>query len=304
MEECIVDNRVFLLGLDALYREAMKRHEREELLHGARTVASALRTRPADVPVAGYYGEDDSLTEYFQLVRALQETDGGRIQEVADLPAFQRLKAILGAPLFGRGEDEGKLLPRGRDPLTQALIDTRPRWSVHGLTAAASAVARATGDFSLVGLAARAEDPVVLSALRESVVLYAWGVVFGKQPRREFVWAVDQELADAAQRFIDAFNTVLSEQLPAATPAHAEEYWEAHDEDEIVGRCVWLGHDLTGRHYHWAICRSSGGRLTVQDFWSDDVWTTAAYRVALGVGGRCPDQPLSMSPAQYGDIIL
>jgi len=303
MKQCVVDNRVLLLGLDALYREAMKQHEREELLPCARTVAAVLRTRPADGPVAGYYGEDDSLTEYFQLLRALQEIDGGRIPEVAHLPAFQRLKEILEAPLFGRGVHEGKLLPVGRDPLTQALIDTRPRWSVPGLTAQASVAARATGDFSLVGLAARAQEAVVLTALRESVVLYAERAVFSKQPAREFIWAVDQELASAAQQFIDAFNTLLSEQLPAATPAQAEHYWEAHDKRAIVGRCACLGDDLTGRHYHWAICRSPGGQAVVQDFWSHDVWTTTAFRAALGVEGRCPDLPLSKPQAQYGDII-
>ena len=51
MERCVVNNRVFLLGLDALYRKAMKRHERVELLICARKVAGALRIRPADVPV-------------------------------------------------------------------------------------------------------------------------------------------------------------------------------------------------------------------------------------------------------------
>jgi hypothetical protein len=148
------------------------------------------------------------------------------------------------------------------------------------------------------------EDSVVLSALRESVVLYEGTVVLSKQPSREFVWAVDHELVQAAQRFIDTFNTVLSEQLPAATVNNAEQYWEAHDEDAIVGRCVCLGHDDTGQHYHWAICRSSDGRSAVQDFWRDEVWTTAAYRTTLGFGGRCPDLPLSRARAQYGDIIL
>jgi hypothetical protein len=46
----IVDNRVFLLGLDELYREAMKRHERDELLGCARETGSALAIPPADVP--------------------------------------------------------------------------------------------------------------------------------------------------------------------------------------------------------------------------------------------------------------
>ena len=38
-EQRIVDDRVFLLGLDKFYRDAMKRHERGELLESARRVA-------------------------------------------------------------------------------------------------------------------------------------------------------------------------------------------------------------------------------------------------------------------------
>jgi hypothetical protein len=44
----VVNNRVFLLGLDELYREALKRHERVELLHCARETASAVSVAPAD----------------------------------------------------------------------------------------------------------------------------------------------------------------------------------------------------------------------------------------------------------------
>ena len=35
-DQRIVDNRVFLLGLDELYRETMKTHERNELLRCAK----------------------------------------------------------------------------------------------------------------------------------------------------------------------------------------------------------------------------------------------------------------------------
>src|SRR4029079_15725650 len=80
----VVDNRVFLLGLDELYREAMKSHERGELRDAARSVASALDLDPAkgrDDPVEGYYTEDARLTEYFRLMRSLQAVDDRRRPE-------------------------------------------------------------------------------------------------------------------------------------------------------------------------------------------------------------------------------
>jgi hypothetical protein len=305
MQQCIVDNRVFLLGLDALYREAIRSHESVELLTCARTVASVLKVRPAEVPVEGYYAEEQSLTEYFRLLRALQAVDESRVDEVAHLPAFRRLRQVLEAPLFGIAQEVGKLLPTGRDSLSQALLQTPRDWTVSALTSEASLVAMATDDFSLVGLSARARDAVVLTALRESVVLYEERVIFSKAPPRVFVWHVDRELAQAAQRFVYAFNQLFAEHLPPPGPEHAERYWEAHDLTEIVGRCVCLGRDtsIPPRHYHWAICLNSDSQLNVQEFWSGGVCTTATYRATLGFGGRCPEV-LGDPTLNYGDINL
>lgn len=290
----VVDNRVFLLGLDKLYRDAMKRHERDELLTCARRVAAALHVTPPDVPVEGYYAEDQQLTEYFRLVRALQGLDEGLTSTVASLPEFQRLRDVMSAPLYGRPQQRGKLLPAGRDALSQALHDTRPEWTVQRLTAAADAAARETNDISLVGLAARVQDAVVLTAARESVVLYAEAVPVAalRLPRPKYVWKVDEDLADHARRFIETFNTLFGERLPPPEPAQAGRYWRAYDANEILGRCVRLGYDDTVspmRHYHWAICRGADGKLAVQEFWHSEVWTTARYSSALPPGGRCPD---------------
>jgi hypothetical protein len=64
-ERRVVNNRVFLLGLDELYRESMKRHERGELLGCARETTSVLSVTPADVPIEGYYAENEGLTSIF-----------------------------------------------------------------------------------------------------------------------------------------------------------------------------------------------------------------------------------------------
>ena len=97
----------------------------------------------------------------------------------------------------------------------------------------------------------------------------------------------------------------FNEQLPPPVAQQAEVYWEAHEDAEILGRCVCLGPDDTQspvRHYHWGICRQ-GGDMSVQDFWREEIWTTAMYRANLGFEGRCPDSP--RSPSQnYGDITL
>lgn len=277
----VVDNRVMLLGLDELYRTAMKGHERTELLVCAQRVSTVLHQAPADVPVEGYYSEDTALTTYFRLVRALQVVSLKRASEVEAIPEFHRLLTVMSSPIFGSPVRE-RLLPSGRDPLSAALhaVDMA-QWSVPLLTAEAAKAARATDDISPVGLAARAEDPVVLAALRESVVLYAEFVVGSAFviPRFEYVWQVDPALAAAAQRFVEAFNSLFGPELPPPTAKYARIFWRAFAGAEIVGRCVRLGQTNPPVHYyHWAVHRDPEHNLAVHEFWHDEIFTTERYR--------------------------
>jgi hypothetical protein len=214
-------------------------------------------------------------------MRALQEVPPGRAPEVEAMPEFQRLLAVTSSPIFGLAMREN-LLPTGRDPLSAALHITKmSAWSVPLLTAEAARVARATDDISLVGLAARVEDPVVLTALRESVVLYAEMVVgCALMPRLEFVWQVDPSLAAAARRFVDAFNGLFGPELPPPTAEYASIYWSASTESEVEGRCVRLGQSdpPDTRYYHWAIRRAAKNHLVVHEFWSQEIMTTASFR--------------------------
>ena len=288
--QCVIDNRVFLLGLDTLYRDAMMGHERGELLECARALTRALEISPATVPVEGYYGQDPALTEYFHLLRALQSVDKSRVPDAAGSPEFRRLREIASARLYGYPQDLGKLLPVGRDPLSQALLETQPNWTVKQLTSVAADRALSWDDFSLVGLASKIRDPVVLAALRESVVLYAEAVPFCDPPLRQFTWDVDHDLINQATRFVTEFNSLFDDNLPLPTAAAAELYWHAYNESSILGRCVRLGYDPPHqpiRHYHWGICLS-GDELIVQEFWHPEVWTTERYRGGLSENDARP----------------
>lgn len=282
----IIDDRIFLIGLDELYRQAMQQHERHELLGCARDVARTLRVAPKSFPVEGYYGQDASLTEYFALMRTLQELSDARIREVKALLSYQRLCQVLSSPIFGSAVHERTLLPVGRDPLSEALTNMRPYWSIATLTTAAHAAARASSDCSLVGLAALMQDPIALTALRESVVLYAGPVEWTALSRPAIGWAVDPELAERAARFIALFRALFGTQLPAPAESNAEVYWSAYQAVAIVGRCVRLGwnEEVDPTHYyHWAIDHGPMDDLVVREFWHTDVWTTDRYRRARAV---------------------
>jgi hypothetical protein len=280
-ERRVVNNRVFLFGLDELYREAMKRHERDELLRCARETASSLSVAPSDVPIEGYYSEDAGLTEYFRLVRALQLVPKDRESEVASLGSFKRLKEVTESPIFGRPFNGDSLFSVGQDALSVALKKTFPEWTVENLTNAAYECAAESSDFSLVALAALSRDAVVLAALRESVVLYAMAVggsAIRSDP--EYVWEVDEVIQRRATQFVDTFNNLFGEHLPRPAPEMARVYWAASHEWKVIGRCVRIGFDDSvrpTRHYHWAIDTDARFRLFVEEFWDTRIWTTAQY---------------------------
>ena len=288
--ECrVVDNRVFLLGLDRLYREAMKRHERDELLCHARETASVLSVAPANVPIEGYYTEDERLTEYFRLVRALQRVPRTRESESASLVGFKRLREVTESPLFGPPSNGPFLLSTGEDALSVALQTASSEWTVENLTKRAYECAAGSSDFSLVALAALARDPVVLAALRESVVLYAAAPAFAIQREPEYVWEVDEIIEKRAARFIETFNELFNEHLPQAAPENARRFWMACRVSEIRGRCVRIGFDdrvSPTRHYHWAIDTDANYRPVVKEFWDTEIWTSTRYRAAQGAKAR------------------
>jgi len=281
-EKRVVDNRVFLLGLDKLYRDAMKGHEVGELLPCARRVAQALEVLPDNVPVEGYYTESPELTEYFCLVRALQKVRESSKPRVTSLPEFGRLLDVVSSPIFGRSIEEGNLLPTGQDPLSQALEDSTPNWTIESLVTLSSTIAQEHDDYSIVGLAARSKDAVVLTATRESVVLYA-RTIFGSARRKpRYTWEVDKDLSEAAARFVETFNRLFGDQLPAPKKRFAEGYWHACRKNKILGRCVRIGSDDSKKpvvHYHWAVYQKEV--LTVHEFWHPEIWTTERYRSAL-----------------------
>jgi len=284
--EVIVDDRVFVLGLDYLYREAMKTFEAERLLPCIEQLAQALSVIPEEIPIEGYYTESRALGQYFKTMRALQEVPRAREPQVKGLEAFETLLKILTSGLFGQPVYQGKLLPVGRDPLSKALWKhAGQNWSIPILLESAYQFADGIDDFSLVSLAARTRDPVILTALRESVVLYAEIVSFGivEEPDHRYSWRVSPEIAERGNQFIRTFNELTESQLPVALAKNAETFALAFSKNEIIGRCVRIGDAGAGQppYYHWAIYTTNWRApcsLQVEDFWNSEIITTERYR--------------------------
>jgi FHA domain len=285
----LVDNRVFMLGLNELYRDAMKQFESSRLLQSARGVATALHVTPGRFPIEGYYADTPKLREYYCLMRTLQELDKTEEDKVRGLFEFQFLTQVMRSPLFGRTKEGNKLLPRAVDSLAQALLDCRPAWSLNRLVKAAYEDALRYNDCSLVGLAARTQDAIILTATRESTVLYAEVICLGlsEEPQIKYEWTVDDSLAKAANILIETFNGFVPGALPKAEPVNAGRFYGSYSDSEFIGRCVRIAMTPDHKeHYHWAIAlirqEESSSTLGVDEFWSGTIWTTERYRQAQG----------------------
>ncbi len=290
----LVDNRTFLLGLDELYRAAIKRHERGELLTCARLVSAELRVSPANSPIEGYYSEDAALGEYFLLMRSLQAQPATRKSEIRSQDEFSRLLEVTSSRIYGKTTAGNGLLPAGLDPLSAALTATFPNWSIENLVSNAYDRAKYSDDYSLVALASLSRDSIVLTALRESVVLYAYIVAGGLPPKNpEYAWAVDSEITERATRFVTTFNALFDEDLPRPCEGNASTFFNAADIWGIAGRCVRIGYDDSVdpiRHYHWAIPLTRA-TLVAEEFWDNEIWTTDRYRNTRNPRTRWEDIP-------------
>ena len=281
-----MDDRLFLIGLDEMYRTGIKPHERTELLVAAREVASALGVTPGDVPVERYYAEDAELSEYFKLMRALQGVDANTRPKVANLRDYQRLSQVAASPLFGDVSHNGMLFPIARDPLARAL-DRISQWSVAELTETAHRIVAESDDYSLVGIGCATRDPVAIAALRESVIAYAAPVTMGVGSLPVYVWRVSPEVAKRAARFVATFNALFVEEIPEPTADNADYFGAAAlKQGDINGRCVRIGQlQSPVKYYHWAIYTTPDKQLGVHEFWHDEQWTSERYRKALPEGG-------------------
>ena len=131
-------------------------------------------------------------------MRGLREVDARARPRVEDMAEFRRLSAVTSSPIYGTPVDDGRLLPRARDALSQALAEQYPDWSLQRLIDRAQDVAAGADDCSLVGLAVLSRDAVVVTALRESVVLYAMLTRGGDmdRPNRRYIWRVTPLIAE------------------------------------------------------------------------------------------------------------
>jgi len=274
MTDCrVVDNRVFLLGLDNMYREQMKQCEENELLSHAQNLVDNLGIKISNVPTEGYYHENRRLTEYFTLMRNMQAIPREDIDsKIYDSDSYKQLHKITSSRIFGLPYCGEKLFDDTKDPLSLALQEVRP-WNINNLVEVSYENASSSDDFSLVGLAALSKDATNIAALRESVVLYQQAIsgCLSSYDTSQYEWRVDDIIQERATFFVDTFNKLFNANISQPTKDNAGAFYHACDLSKIDGRCVRIGYE-DELHYHWAINNN-----LIKDFWAPEIWTTERY---------------------------
>jgi len=294
----IVDDDTLLLGLDGFFRSGVKQVEADELLACVESVAGDLSLSPSSDPVEGYYNETPELERYFRLMRSLQGVEGVRESEILDTQSLHRLKQIVGSPIFGVGKsDRSKMLPRSMDVLADVLENLAPEWRLEEVLESAQRQVT-SDDFSLVGMACRFGAPHVVVALRETVALYA-SMVGGSCSIEvpEYRWEVSGDLELLSNRFIETVARDIGFDIPSANSSNVIDYYQQAAKADVVGRCIAIGYNdavLPIKYYHWAI-GIVDHKITVEEFWDDEIWTTERYSSEYRRGYResvDPSRPL------------
>ncbi|PHS19001.1 MAG: hypothetical protein COA78_01155 [Blastopirellula sp.] len=278
----IVDDDTFLLALDVFFREGMKQIESSELLVCAESISRELSLDPSTCPIEGYYHETPELSQYFRLMRSIQEVEKNREREISDTRSFERLKQVSSSSIFGICDDrDDLLLPRRRDVVAYALLDLAPEWKLQEVLERARDVS-SPDDYSLVGMACRFGSPYVVAALRETVALYA-AMMPGCAWEIEYRWEVSSELETLANQFIEAASIDIGFEIPKANSENAPHYFEKGTGSDILGRCIAIGYndaESPQLYYHWAIrLILADGKPDVEEFWDEQLWTTERYSV-------------------------
>lgn len=277
-DKTVIDNRKVVIAIDHLFRQYMKRFEKQTLLPATKQLLKELSIEKQTFPIEGYYAESNELKEYFLNIRTLQQLPGDFKKQTQQFKEYKLLSNIFGSSIFGHQRDDYGFLPLRKDAVSLVLEDTPlDQWNIENITTKAGEYASANDDYSLVGCACWLKDSVLITCVKESMVLYS-GLILSDPI---FEWQVCAELEYRLNLFISEFNKLCNANIRTASPENARYFDKAAELNHITGRCIALGIPTVNQtqHYHWAIRKENNLDYITHDFWSEELWTTERYRL-------------------------
>ncbi|MBN1500271.1 MAG: hypothetical protein JW982_08950 [Spirochaetes bacterium] len=280
-----ITDQILILGLDYSCRESMKKYETGVLLSAAKKLATFLSLPINPVPIEGYYNETKELKLYFTIMRALQKVEKSILDEIINNDDYKKILQVFTSPIFGKYNFGEYIIPNVDDPINTVMKKLPPlEWSAEKIINEAYDIVSNADDYSLTGIGILTKDPITITALRESAVLYVSGVqAIGnfEEPEYRYIWNVSDKVQKVCNIFINEFNKLTESSILPAVDSNAEYFNQNYIDNKIRGRCVRTGTDESGntdRFYHWAIDVSDGYDLVFKEFWDEKLWTTEMFR--------------------------
>ena len=279
--EHIVGDFELILGLDSFYRNKMKKYE-EKLLPLIREILNKLNKSPEKFLVEGYYYETEKLTEYFNCIKTLKQVPIIHQKKIKKLPGYKKIIQLYCSGLYGEYKFDKNILPTVKDAIYYTL-ETLPvnKWNKDNILDTAYEIIKDTNNYSIINLGIILKNPVIITALRESVVLYSEFICTGAPPPiiyiHKYIWNVSKNIENMANIIIEIFNGICPYKIPEAIESNAELYYYEYTENKIDSRCVRIGFDdLSNKNYHWAIknIKNMANKYKFIDFWDSELWTT------------------------------
>lgn len=275
-ETITINNVDYFHMIDNEIRPAMMDYETKQLLPVAQNVIGDLETQ--EYPVEGYYYKTPELTEYFTIIRNIQENKKIYKEINTKTDEFQRLydftdRTLWGAvssdrtksPLPRRYDILGLTLKSFEDPIKGPFVK-RP-WTIDKIMDRIKDFA--TGTINLVELAYKIGSLECLVAGAETNILYReiTHITGSSGTNPEIIWNVDPEIEEFGKKLLDEYNNLIGTNIKSPTP---NTYWNFNRYPELP-RVVALGYvDFTGEYYHWKL----DSLRNVTDFYSGELHTT------------------------------
>jgi hypothetical protein len=282
VENIVINDFEFIIGLDGFYRNNMMKYESDDLLPLLEKMVKQLNICLDDVEIEGYYYLTKELKKYFKIVKNLKNISIDKIEIFKEYNGYNKLIDIFCSDLYGEYKFDKYIIPSVNDILNQALksIDVN-KYNYEIILEYAYKLLQNKKKITLVELGILKKDPIIVTALRESAALYVDVVIAGDPEPVEYnyTWNVSKEIENAGNEIINTFNKICPYKIPYGSKENAEIYYNEFTDNKINNRCIRIAEDDNGLKYHWAIKYNYyTGKYKFEEFWDKKLWTSEKYK--------------------------
>lgn len=276
-----VNDFEFIIGLDGFYRKNMMKYESKIIFPLLNDMIKELNIELENFHIEGYYCKTKILSKYFTIVQNLKKIDIEKINLFEKYSGYNKLIEIFCSGLFGEYKYSDKIIPSIKDSINIALKNiSKAQYNFKIILDYAFELLQDKQSLTLVELGILLKNPIIVTALCESTVLYREVEMLGTIiPKYEYIWNVSKKIEEEGNRIIETFNKICPYKIPICNENNVKKYFNEFIDNEINYRCVRLAIDENGKNYHWAIkWNRINKNYEFKEFWDEKLWTTEDYK--------------------------